>query len=168
MPAFTIRRATVADTAVIAHHRAQMFIDMGSLPEAQRDAMVRATSHYLATALPEGEYVGWLAVAEDDASVVAGAGLQHRRILPRAVHTTTGIEVADGREAIVINVYTEPGWRRRGVARALMQQLIEDVRHMPVQRLVLHASDEGRPLYEALGFEATNEMRFAGALGPRP
>ncbi len=29
---------------------------------------------------------------------------------------------------------------------------------------VLHASPDGRPLYEPLGFVATNEMRFAGDL----
>ena len=33
-----------------------------------------------------------------------------------------------------------------------------------LDRLVLHASDAGRPLYERLGFAATNEMRFTGEL----
>jgi hypothetical protein len=27
--------------------------------------------------------------------------------------------------------------------------------------VVLHASDEGRPLYESLGFQPTNEMRLS-------
>jgi hypothetical protein len=36
-----------------------------------------------------------------------------------------------------------------------------------VARLVLHASDDGRALYESLGFVATNEMRYAGALAKR-
>jgi hypothetical protein len=29
-----------------------------------------------------------------------------------------------------------------------------------VESLVLHASKDGRPLYEQLGFKATNEMRL--------
>ena len=33
-----------------------------------------------------------------------------------------------------------------------------------IVRLVLHASADGRPLYEALGFVPTNEMRYTGAL----
>jgi hypothetical protein len=33
-----------------------------------------------------------------------------------------------------------------------------------IVRLVLHASDEGRPLYESMGFEPTNEMRYTGTL----
>lgn len=165
MSSFTIRLATIADIATIAHHRAQMFIDMGTMPEALRTSLVDATTDYLATALPAGEYVGWLAVPADaPAQVIAGAGIQHRRILPRVVDRPTGPAVMDGREAIVINVYTDPAWRRRGVAGALMTRLIDDVRAMPVQRLVLHASAEGRPLYETLGFVATNEMRYTGVL----
>jgi GNAT superfamily N-acetyltransferase len=165
MSSFTIRLATIADIATIAQHRAQMFIDMGTMPDTLRASLVEATTHYLATALPAGEYVGWLAVADDASGrIIAGAGIQHRRILPRVVERPTGPAVMDGREAIVVNVYTDPAWRRRGVARALMARLIEDVRAMPVQRLVLHASAEGRPLYETLGFAATNEMRYTGPL----
>jgi GNAT superfamily N-acetyltransferase len=65
----------------------------------------------------------------------------------------------------VLNVYTEPAWRRRGVAEALMRQVIRWAESERLDRLVLHASDEGRPLYQRLGFAATNEMRFQGPLG---
>jgi hypothetical protein len=33
-----------------------------------------------------------------------------------------------------------------------------------VDSLILHATPSGRPLYESLGFESTNEMRFMGDL----
>jgi hypothetical protein len=33
-----------------------------------------------------------------------------------------------------------------------------------LETLVLHASDDGRHLYERLGFVATNEMRYPGTL----
>jgi uncharacterized protein (DUF1330 family) len=55
-------------------------------------------------------------------------------------------------------------WRRRGVAALLMQHVLAWARHGRLDRLVLHASAEGRRLYEGLGFVATNEMRFAGDL----
>jgi GNAT superfamily N-acetyltransferase len=65
---------------------------------------------------------------------------------------------------LVLNVYVEPHWRRRGLARRLMQEILEWAPTAGVARLVLHASREGRPLYEALGFTATNEMRYGGRL----
>jgi Predicted acetyltransferase len=75
------------------------------------------------------------------------------------------VGIGEGRHAIVLNVYTDRAWRRRGVAEALMRAVINWAREERLDRLVLHASDEGRALYERLGFAATNEMRFQGPLG---
>ncbi|MGH7561050.1 MAG: GNAT family N-acetyltransferase [Gemmatimonadales bacterium] len=93
-----------------------------------------------------------------------GAGVQLRRVL--AFPGTDGARVAKGRQALVLNVYTEPPWRRRGIARALMQRIIEWARAEQVDGLVLHAAPDGRVLYEELGFVATNEMRYTGTLAP--
>jgi len=42
----------------------------------------------------------------------------------------------------------------------LMQHVMEFAGSEGVESHVLHASSEGRPLYEPLGFTATNEMRL--------
>jgi hypothetical protein len=41
-----------------------------------------------------------------------------------------------------------------------MQITLDHCREQEIAIATLHASDEGRPLYEALGFKATNEMRM--------
>jgi len=48
----------------------------------------------------------------------------------------------------------------------LIQHRINWSREQRLDRLVLHASAEGRALYKRLGFTATNEMKFAGDLKP--
>ena len=68
------------------------------------------------------------------------------------------------RHGIVLNVFTEPAWRRRGLAELLMRHVLEWARAQRLDRLVLHASAEGRALYERLGCVATNEMRVTGSL----
>jgi ribosomal protein S18 acetylase RimI-like enzyme len=82
--------------------------------------------------------------------------VQLRPILPRPRPTGEGIEL--GPEAIILNVYVEPAWRRRGVGEALMRSLLRALAERKVTRIVLHASDDGRRLYERLGFVSTNEM----------
>jgi GNAT superfamily N-acetyltransferase len=59
-------------------------------------------------------------------------------------------------------VFTEPDWRRQGVAVRLLQTIIAWARAERLDRLVLHASEAGRLLYTGLGFVGTNEMRLAG------
>jgi predicted GNAT family acetyltransferase len=73
------------------------------------------------------------------------------------------IDIVSGRQAIIQNVYTEPEWRRRGVAALLIKRIIDWSREEGIGSLVLHASDEGRAVYERLGFIATSEMRFCGS-----
>ena len=60
----------------------------------------------------------------------------------------------------MVNVFVDPAWRRRGLARELMEAVIAWGRSEGLARLVLHASADGRPLYEELGFEPTSEMRL--------
>ena len=116
--------------------------------------------------LETGEYVGWLAGPNDSPEqVVAGAGVQLRRTLPHPAGELGGeITVAEGRHAIIINVFTEPEWRRRGVAKLLMNEIIAWAQRERLDRLVLHASEQGRALYDQMGFVQTNEMRFSGPL----
>ena len=55
-------------------------------------------------------------------------------------------------------MYTEPEHRRRGLARMIMMALLELCRESGWAVVHLHASSDGRPLYESLGFQAANEM----------
>jgi GNAT superfamily N-acetyltransferase len=159
--AFTVRGATRADVAVIARHRAEMFADMGQLSRDVYDTLVARSVEYLAQALPDGAYVGWLASPSGDAeNVIAGAGVQLRRTLPHPVIRHGTPSIASGRQAIVLNVFTEKAWRRQGLAELLMGHVIDWARASAIETLVLHASAEGKALYERLGFVATTEMRY--------
>ena len=158
---FTVRTATVADAPILARHRAEMFRDMGVLPEHLLDVLVDASRRYFEEAIPSGEYVGWLAARAAPASeIIAGAGLQLRRVLPHP--DPGGRAIALGPQGVVLNVYTEPAWRRRGLAALLMRHVLDWAGAHGITSLVLHASRDARGLYEKLGFVPTNEMRFAG------
>ena len=156
---FKVRQAETTDIPQLAHHRAAMFRDMGQLAPHLEDGLELATASYLHEAMPRGEYLAWVAEVDGPpASVIGGAGVQLRPILPRP---RPGVEELEpGPEAIVLNVYVEPSWRRRGVAEALMRALLSALAERGIRRVVLHAAADGRRLYERLGFRPTNEMRL--------
>ncbi len=160
---YAIRRATAADAGVLARHRAEMFRDMGQLPAGLSDTLIDAARAYFTQAIADGRYVGWVAELDDrSGEIVAGVGLQLRELLPRP--DAVRERLVRGPQALVLNVYTERAWRRRGVADALMRELLRWCRGNGIESVVLHASGEGRPLYEKLGFTPTNEMRYDGGL----
>jgi GNAT superfamily N-acetyltransferase len=157
---FCVRLANPADADIIGWHRARMFQDMG---EVAGDAfeILRAKAHaQLKDWLRRGDYVGWLATPADKPEmVVGGAGIQLQPILPRPVNRST---IGQGRQGTIVNVFTEPQWRRRGIAGSLLEEIINWSRNEQLDRLILHASDDGRTVYERLGFIESNEMLFRG------
>ena len=138
-----------------------MFKDMGALDPELYKQLLHKAEEYFRRALPAGEYIAWVATPESDPLiVVAGAGVQLRELMPRP--DTAGTSLLAGEQALVVNIYTERAWRRRGIAELLMRHVLAWARERGVASVVLHASGEGRRLYERLGFVGTNEMRHAG------
>jgi GNAT superfamily N-acetyltransferase len=126
---------------------------MGRGNAAEHANMLETTRAFLTMAMPSGAYVGWLAETAEG-RVVAGAGV--------TIFAWPGSpDDATGRRALVQNVYTEPEFRRQGLARQLMVTAIAWCRDQGLRSISLHASDFGRPLYEDLGFRQTNEMRLS-------
>ena len=149
---YTIQRARQEDTPVLVRHRRGMFEAMGYTDREKLDAMDAGFRTWAAEKLEGGEYVGWLAT-DRDGRVVAGAGVWVLDWPPTASDPTRP-------RGYILNMFTEPGHRRKGLARQLVGEILAWARARGLRTLILHASDEGRPLYTSLGFEPTNEMRL--------
>ena len=148
----TFRRATVDDVLIIVHHRRAMFTDMGHTDTAALDAMDATFTPYVRRTLADGSYRGWLAVTHEG-RVVAGGGLIVHE-WPASPRST------DTQRAYILNVYTEPEYRQRGIARSIMNAILDCCRAEGFHSVSLHASEFGRTLYASLGFVQTNEMRL--------
>jgi GNAT superfamily N-acetyltransferase len=149
---FTIREAAPSESAIILHHRRSMFRDMGEGTVEELDRMVEVATPWLVQALADGSYHHWLAL--DVSGRVCGGGgvlLCSWPANPKDPCT---------QRAVVLNVYTEPEFRKRGIARQVMLVILAWIKEHGFRAVNLHASPEGRALYEKLGFTATNEMRL--------
>lgn len=59
----------------------------------------------------------------------------------------------NGRTGTVLNVYTKPEFRKKGIARKIMEFLIYDAKEMKLDFVELKATDNGYKLYKSVGFE---------------
>jgi GNAT superfamily N-acetyltransferase len=146
-----VRQASVADVDVIIEHRRKMFADMGAGDERARGVMVAAARPFVEASLRDGSYRAWLVEVGD--RVVAGGGIAIVGFQPTPADPKP-------RRAWVLNMYTEPAFRRQGLARLVLETIVAWCREEGFERVYLHASDDGRPLYESLGFEPTSEMKL--------
>ncbi|MDE7340377.1 MAG: GNAT family N-acetyltransferase [Lachnospiraceae bacterium] len=58
----------------------------------------------------------------------------------------------NGRTGNVLNVYTKPEYRKQGIAKKLMEQLIAEADELGLDYVELKSTDEGYRLYKSLGF----------------
>jgi len=147
-----IRRATVADIPDLVRLRRMMFESMGFDDPVKLDAGDAAAADYFARAIPSGEFLGWLAVTQAG-EAVSTSGLVIDQHPP-------GPGNLSGETGYIMNVVTHPAYRRRGLARRLVQAALAWLDERGIRRAELHATDMGRPLYEGLGFAAHTGMRL--------
>jgi GNAT superfamily N-acetyltransferase len=145
----SIHEATPADIPEILHQRRAMYEDMNYKDPVALTAMASVTADYLNTALSNGSFRAWLAFAGNRA--VGGGAIV---ISPWPAHPYD----LECRRATILNVYTYSQYRRRGIGRQIMQTMIDWCKRESFARVSLHASPDGRHLYESLGFVTSNEM----------
>jgi ribosomal protein S18 acetylase RimI-like enzyme len=146
-----IREATADDVPEILRQRRGMYLDMGYEDSQPLASMLSTCESYLSEALVEGSFRGWLA-ARGSGFVGGGAVV----ISPWPSHPYD----LECRRATILNVYVYPEFRRQGIARELMRLMIDWCRREKFAAVYLHASKDGRHLYQSLGFEPTNEMKL--------
>lgn len=121
-----------------------MFHDMGLLPQTEIALFRDISEPWIADLLVEGSYVGWMMQHEDD--VIGGGGIH------LCTHGPVPGCLEPGIAAHIANVYIEPVHRRRGLAEALMASILDWARSNSIKELTLTASEQGRSLYQRLGF----------------
>jgi len=84
-------------------------------------------------------------LALDEDKVIGCASMSYMWIMPTFSHPT-------GKRAHLMNVYTNSNYRRMGIARTMVNMLIEDAWSKGATEISLDATASGRPLYESLGF----------------
>ena len=152
MEEIRIRAGHLGDLEHILHHRRAMFAEMGGAGDETLDRMHQASEQYFRDALVSGIYRAWLAETASG-RVVSGGGI--------AIVPWPGSPDFPGtRRGWILGVYTEPDFRRHGIARRIMETIVEWCRCEGFAHVSLHASDDGRMLYEKMGFQPTNEMRL--------
>lgn len=125
----------------------------GLAPGPAADDLERRTRAAFLALVDDPTTFLWLAVDERDH--LAGSAACHTFArLPSPTNLA-------GREAYVSHVFVAPAWRRRGIGRALVSAIVDDARRAGLVRVRLHATADGRRLYESLGFRLReNDMEL--------
>lgn len=140
---WTIRRAVEGDIEALVRLRLAMLAELRELDDSEMERTAAANRRYFHDKLPNGEFIAFLTEAKSETVATSGLVLWERP-------PTSGSPSID---AYIMNMYTVPEWRGRGIASALLECLVRCAQEAGARRVFLRAvSPEGRRIYQRLGF----------------
>lgn len=89
-------------------------------------------------------------LAMDGGVAIGCATVCYIMVMPTYSHPT-------GKRAHVMNVYVREGYRKKGIAQMMMKEIVNDAIEKGITHINLDATEQGRPLYEKIGFKPTEE-----------
>ncbi len=146
-----IRQATKEDDTSIAQHFYLIWRDNNVSDESIKPDWFKMTLDFIDDARQNQNYQAF--VADVEGIVVASASCQlFSGLYPRI------LQEQYRHYGYIWNVYVKPAYRGQGIAKQLLASTQEYLKSLGCTRAILHASPLGKPVYEHLGFQVSNEM----------
>lgn len=153
LPSFKIRRATARDIDLLVEHRIGMFRDMAVGTEKELETMKKSYRPWALDLMGRRLFHGYIVTTKEGEAAASGC-VWLREMQPSPGHPA-------GLIPYIMAVYTDPRFRRRGLATMVMEEAMAWGRKKGYDRALLHASRAGRRVYSRLGWERTWEMELA-------
>lgn len=146
---FVYKRAGLEDIELLVKTRIEVLRAANRLSDDTEMSFVeQQLREYYEEYLKTEAHIAYLVF--DGERFIGAGGVSFFRVMP-TYHNPTGWK------AYIMNMYTNPDYRRRGIAYHTLELLIGEVKNKGVKFISLEATDMGRPLYERYGFVSMND-----------
>ena len=136
----TYRKLTTDDLDTFIRMRIDQLREEGAKEDID---IVPALQDYYRRHLADGTFVSWLAT--DGEKIVGTSGMSF-------VEKPPYFSCPSGRLGLLSSMYTDPEYRRMGIAKELLSRVVEEARTYGCGAVQITASDMGVLLYTDFGF----------------
>lgn len=147
------KKASLSDVELLAKTRIEVLRATNKLnPVIEIKKLEKETRRYYEKSLTEDTHVAYLVF--DNSRFIGSGGICFYQVMPSYYNQ-------NGLRGNIMNMYTSPDYRRRGIAYHTLDLLVEVAREREVNIITLESTDSSRLLYEKYGFRGLdNEMQL--------
>ena len=142
----TYRKLTADDLDTFIRMRIVQLREEGEKEDLD---LAPALKDYYIRHLTDGTFVSWLAL--DGEKIVGTSGMSF-------VEKPPYFSCPTGMIGLLSSMYTDPAYRRRGIAKELLGRVVEEARAYGCGCVQITASDMGMLLYSDFGFVKTDNF----------
>ena len=139
--AITYRRLTEKDLATFIEMRITQLREEGAKEDID---LHPALNDFYKRHMADGTFVSWLALDGD--KIIGTSGMSF-------VEKPPYFGCPSGKIGLLSSMYTDPGYRRKGIAKDLLTKVVDEAREYGCGAIQITASDMGVKLYTAFGFK---------------
>ncbi len=136
----TYRRLVEDDLETFINMRITQLREEGATEKLN---LISALMDYYHRHMADGTFVSWLAVDGD--KIIGTSGMSF-------VEKPPYFSCPSGKIGLLSSMYTDPDYRRRGIAKELLRRVVEEARDYGCGSVQITASDMGVLLYTDFGF----------------
>ncbi len=141
----TVRRVEITDIPKMTANRVDYLTEMqGERSEQYKLELQQTLQNFFQQSMLEGSFFALL--AELEGKVLSYGGMILKKI-PGDFNQSTYLE------GDILNMYTLPEYRRKGISSLILQHLLAEAKAMGINKVALHCSIDGEPLYRKFGFD---------------
>ncbi|HPF50350.1 MAG TPA: GNAT family N-acetyltransferase [Draconibacterium sp.] len=139
-----LRKIKLEDISLLVEYRLLYLSELqGKMEENYQQHLQKDLTAYFKRAMQEGRFMAVL--AEIDEKVVSFGGMVIKEI-PGDANRSTYLE------GDILNMYTIPEARRKGISSLILEKLLEEAKLMGMTKVALHTSKDGEKLYRKYHF----------------
>lgn len=139
----SFRKADLSDIDALARLRVDMLCEETAHPKPLKTRIFNNTKRFMSEGFQNGSCVVWVAERNDE---IIAMGCVNFFVWP------PNDWCPDGNTAYIGNMFTTLPFRKQGIASYILDKLINEAKSRSCERILLNATDMGRPLYEQHGF----------------
>jgi predicted acetyltransferase len=152
MSRITYHKATQNDIRTLVDNRTLFALELGGeQPQEIIDSLKAQMTAYFTKTTSEGTCISFIAKCDNE---VAGIGSVMMREQPG------NFKNPSGKWGYIMNMYTVPEFRRKGICKGILNALVEDALKAGITAFELHATKEGELVYAQNGFELFAEPTY--------
>ena len=144
------RRATRNDIDLFAQNRIEFVTSIRSISDIEE--FERRTKEYLIDNIESDNAIIFIATENNNIAASCMACVYKTAPSPGCL---------TGQTAQLLNVYTKEEFRKKGHAKKLLKKLIDELKSLKIEKVLLEYTSDGRALYEKMGFTLLeNQMQL--------
>jgi len=147
------RKAALVESALLAKIRIDFLCEANDVSsEDEKNRLFDSNRQFISNSLADGSFISWVAV--ESGKIIATSGITFYTLPPNK-------KCPNGKVAYISNMFTYSHYRGQGIATKLFALSVEEATNAGCIKILLNATDMGKPIYEKFGFKDTkNDMAY--------